>query len=200
MFWKKITGAAAVVVMAISFASASTNAYAASKHSKYRSMTSTSKTVSRGTMPPFAYIQFCVKNRAACRDTAGKLAMAGGNKVKLTKHLEQQLASVNQSVNSSMRPRRDGPSDRWAIGDRAGDCEDFAMTKRARLIAAGWPSSALSMTVVKTRSGEGHAVLSVHTSNGTLVLDNLKKSVRPLNKVPYKIIAMQAGSPMQWRR
>jgi predicted transglutaminase-like cysteine proteinase len=200
MFWKKITGAAAAVVMAVSFASASTNAFAANRHSKYKSATSTARTVSRGTMPPFAYIQFCVKNRAACRNTAGKLAMAGGNKVKLTKHLEQQLASVNQSVNSSMRPRRDGSSDRWAVGGKAGDCEDFAMTKRARLIAAGWPSSALSITVVRTRSGEGHAVLAVHTSHGTLVLDNLSKSVRPLRRVPYKIIAMQTGSPMQWRR
>ena len=151
-------------------------------------------------MPPFGYIQFCVRNRAACRDTAGKLAMAGHNKVKLTKQLEKQLAPVNQNVNSSMRPRRDGPSDRWAVGGRAGDCEDFAMTKRARLIAAGWPSSALSITVVRTRSGEGHAVLSVHTSQGTLVLDNLSKSVRPLRRVPYKIVAMQTGSPMQWRR
>ncbi len=200
MFWKNIIGAAAAVTMAVSFAGASTNADAASKHSKYKPVTTASRTVSRGTMPPFAYIQFCVHNRAACRNTAGKLPMVGGNKVKLTKRLEQQLASVNQSVNSSMRPRRDGPIDSWAVGGRAGDCEDFAMTKRARLIAAGWPSSALSMTVVRTRSGEGHAVLSIQTSHGTLVLDNLTRSVRPLSKVPYYLVAMQVGGPMEWRR
>ena len=200
MPWKNYMGAAAAVVMAVSFASAGTNARAASKQSEFESVPSKLKTVSRRTMPPFAYIQFCVHHRAACRNTAGKLAMAGGNEVKLTKHLEQQLASVNQSVNVSMRALKDGSSDTWAVGGRTGDCEDFALTKRARLIAAGWPSRALSMTVVKTRSGEGHAVLSVHTSQGTLVLDNLNKSVRPLRKVPYKLVAMQADSPMQWHR
>ena len=198
MSWKNIIGAAVAVAIAVSFASASPNAYAASKYSKHSY--AASKTKTRATMPPFAYIQFCVHNRAACRNSAGKLAMAGSNSVKLTKRLEKQLASVNQSVNSSMRPRRDGGADRWAVGGRSGDCEDFALTKRARLIAAGWPSSALSMTVVRTRSGEGHAVLSIHTSHGTLVLDNLNKSVRPLRRVPYTLIAMQTGSPMQWRR
>lgn len=198
MSWKNIIGAAAAVVMVVSLANTSTNAYAASKTSNHSF--AALKTKTRATMPPFAYIQFCVRNRAACRNSAGKLAMAGGNSVKLTKRLEKQLASVNRSVNSSMRPRRDGGTDRWAVGVQTGDCEDFALTKRARLIAAGWPSSALSMTVVRTHSGEGHAVLSVHTSQGTLVLDNLNKSVRPLRRVPYRIIAMQTGSPMQWRR
>ena len=200
MFWRKIRCAVGAVVIAVSFVSAGAAADAASKSPKFKYASQSSKKISRGTMPPFAYIQFCVKNRAACSNSTGKLAMAGGNKVKLTKRLEKQLASVNQGVNSSMRPRRDGGTDRWSVGGRTGDCEDFALTKRARLIAAGWPSSALSMTVVRTRSGEGHAVLSVHTSQGTLVLDNLSKSVRPLRSVPYRLVSMQSGSPMQWRQ
>jgi predicted transglutaminase-like cysteine proteinase len=197
MFGKNMLGAALAVVMAVSAASAEANAYTAKKYQKHKPV---ALTVSRGTMPPFAYIQFCVHNRAACRNTTGRLAMTGSNKVELTKRLERQLTSVNQSINASMQPRRDGPNDSWAVGGRTGDCEDFALTKRARLIAAGWPSSALAMTVVRTRSGESHAVLSVHTSRGILVLDNLEKSIRPLSKVPYRLIAMQDGSPMVWRR
>jgi predicted transglutaminase-like cysteine proteinase len=46
----------------------------------------------------------------------------------------------------------------------------------------------------------GFAVLSVHTSNGVLVLDNLNRSIRPIGSVPYKIVAMQGGSSMSWRR
>lgn len=150
-------------------------------------------------LPPFAYIQFCVHHRSSCQNTRGRLAMAGGNTVKLTSRLSRQLANVNAHVNSSMIARADKGSDRWSVGGRYGDCEDYAMTKRAMLIAAGWPSSALSLTVVKTSWGEGHAILSVHTSGGTLVLDNLSHQVKSLKKVPYHLISMQGPSALDWR-
>jgi predicted transglutaminase-like cysteine proteinase len=153
-----------------------------------------------GVLPPFAYIQFCVHHASSCRDNKGRLAMASSGKVKMTSKLQSQLASVNSRVNSRMKPVSDKGSDRWAIGGKSGDCEDFALTKRAMLIAAGWPSRALSMTVVKTAWGEGHAVLSVHTSSGTVVLDNLSHSVRPISSTPYRIVAMQGGSSLQWVR
>jgi predicted transglutaminase-like cysteine proteinase len=154
----------------------------------------------QGVMPPFAYIQFCVRHRSSCRNTSGHLAMAGTNSVKLTARLQNQLATVNTRVNSRIHPKSDVGGDKWAIGGRTGDCEDFALTKRALLIAAGWPSRALSLTVVKTAWGEGHAVLSVRTSGGTLVLDNLSRAVRSIRAVPYRIVAMQGGSSMQWSR
>jgi predicted transglutaminase-like cysteine proteinase len=150
-------------------------------------------------LPPFAYIQFCVHHRSACKNTRGHLAMAGSNTVKLTKRLSKQLAHVNSRVNSRMIARADGSSDKWNVGGRYGDCEDFAMTKRAMLIAAGWPSSALSLTTVKTAWGEGHAILSVHTSGGTLVLDNLSHAVKSIKNVPYRLVSMQGSSAFNWR-
>ncbi len=58
----------------------------------------------------------------------------------------------------------------------AGDCEDIALLKRRDLIEKGWPVGALLMTVVRQANGEGHAVLTVLTDRGDLVLDNLKSS------------------------
>jgi predicted transglutaminase-like cysteine proteinase len=158
-------------------------------------------TANRGhaTLPPFAYIQFCVHHRSACKNTRGHLAMAGGHTVKLTKRLSKQLAHVNSRVNARMIARADGGSDKWNVGGRYGDCEDYAMTKRAMLIAAGWPSSALSLTTVRTAWGEGHAILSVHTSGGTMVLDNLSRAVKSIKKVPYHLVSMQGPSTLNWQ-
>ena len=153
-----------------------------------------------GVLPPFAYIQFCTHHASACADKKGKLAMVAGNEVKLNAKLRQQIISVNAHVNRSMIARSDKGADKWSVGGRYGDCEDFAMTKRAMLIAQGWPSRALSLTVVKTAWGEGHAILSVHTSSGTLVLDNLSHSVKPLSQVPYHVVAMQENSAYAWGR
>ena len=151
-----------------------------------------------GVLPPFAYIQFCVHHAGACSEAKGRLATSGGGKVEMTSKLQQQLAVVNSSVNSSIRPKARGPGDPWTMGGNFGDCNSYALTKKAKLIAAGWPSSALSLTVVKTSWGEGHLVLSVHTNTGIMVLDNLSHSVRPLSQVPYRLISMQQGSALQW--
>lgn len=151
-----------------------------------------------GVLPPFAYIQFCVHHASACNDTKGRLTTVAGSKVQMNAKLERQLADVNFAVNSTIHPKARGPGDPWTAGGKFGDCNSYALTKRAKLINAGWPSRALSLTVVKTAWGEGHLVLSVHTSNGIVVLDNLSHTVRPLSQVPYHLVAMQGGSALQW--
>jgi predicted transglutaminase-like cysteine proteinase len=190
MFNRKIS--ATFLGLVLGFAQYSSAAIAGPIHKQHRFARHGS------VLPPFSYIQFCVHHRSACTSRSGRLTMAAHNKVKLTGHLRQQLASINSQVNSSMKPKADQDADKWSVGGKYGDCEDFALTKRARLIAAGWPSRALSLTVVKTGWGEGHAILSVRTDNGVLVLDNLSHKVRNLNRVPYRIVSMQGDSPMQW--
>ena len=151
-----------------------------------------------GVLPPFAYIQFCVHHASACKDTKGRVATIDGSKVAMTATRQHELTDVNSSVNAYIHPRARGFGERWTAGGKFGDCNSYALTKRAKLIAAGWPSSALSLTVVKTSWGEGHLVLSVHTSAGVMVLDNLSHTVRPLSQVPYHLVAMQGGSALQW--
>ena len=67
----------------------------------------------------------------------------------------------------------------WLISPKAGDCNDYAVTKRHELLARGWPSRALLLAEVIVPSGEHHLVVVVRTNEGDFVLDNLNASVRP---------------------
>jgi predicted transglutaminase-like cysteine proteinase len=79
-----------------------------------------------------------------------------------------------------------------------GDCEDIAIEKRRRLIRLGWPASALLLTVVLDK-GSGHAVLTVRTRQGDLILDNLNPRILPWSETGYVYISRQtARDPRQW--
>ena len=82
----------------------------------------------------------------------------------------------------------------WAYPDKIGegDCEDLALLKRRDLIKKGWPTGALLITVVRQRNGEGHAVLTVLTDRGDLVLDNLNPRVLVWNATDYEYVKRQS--------
>lgn len=123
-------------------------------------------------LPPFAYIQFCVKNPWDCAEHKGTVPVGRAGRVVLTATLRKQLADVNRQVNAAIKPRPDAGPDTWSADVRFGDCEDYALTKRRRLLRMGWPSSALSI-VVKMEGTQKHAVLRVRTTAGEIVLDNI---------------------------
>ena len=79
-----------------------------------------------------------------------------------------------------------------------GDCEDYALEKRRRLIEAGVSAEALSMAVVVTRRGERHAVLVVAFESGDVVLDNLTPWPTPWADLGYTWIERQVGSSNAW--
>lgn len=93
-----------------------------------------------------------------------------------------KLEAVNGYVNSRVRFVDDriqfGVADRWqAPSDTLlrgrGDCEDFAIAKRAMLRAAGVPDKDLYLVVLKDLSRRAdHAVLVVRAAGRFLVLDN----------------------------
>lgn len=57
---------------------------------------------------------------------------------------------------------RHAAADRWDIADAAGgDCEDKALLARARLLAQGWPATALRLALVWTEARDYHAVLTI---------------------------------------
>ena len=72
------------------------------------------------------------------------------------------------------------------------------MAKRRALIKSGVPSSALRIAYVKTRQGEGHAILVVKTNGRNLVLDNLTSAIRPLSQTGYRIVSMSGSNPRSW--
>jgi len=148
----------------------------------------------RPTLAPFAYVKFCVQNPADCR------ASGGPAMVDLTDSKRRQLLRINGDVNRSIRPVNDANGvDDWEANTTSGDCEDFALTKRRKLIQLGWSARSLRMAVARTRSGEGHAVLVVKTSEGDLVLDNRFNSVRPFNRTALNWVKIQsADNPRLW--
>ena len=54
-----------------------------------------------------------------------------------------------------------GARDSWEVNVAAGDCEDFVLTKRRKLISLGWSPRTLRIAVARTASGEGHAVVAL---------------------------------------
>jgi len=93
-----------------------------------------------------------------------------------------KLEAANSYVNARVRFVDDrvqfGTVDRWLAASETlargrGDCEDFAIAKRALLKAAGVPDRDLYLVVLKdlTRRAD-HAVLVVRANGRFLVLDN----------------------------
>ena len=113
-------------------------------------------------------------------------------------------ASINAWVNANIDPVSD--KDHWGVVeewdypyDGKGDCEDFALLKRRMLIEEGFPAGALLLTVVKDAHGDGHSVLTVKTSRGDFVLDNLDDGVKAWAASPYRFVKRQSQrDPNVW--
>jgi predicted transglutaminase-like cysteine proteinase len=113
---------------------------------------------------PAAFYDFCARNPAEC-SASGPFVGA----ITLTPERKAQLQAVNRKVNSTIRELPEAV-DVWSIPTTEGDCEDFAILKRHMLIKMGWPSSVLLLTVVRRPNNDGHAVLTVVTDKGDLIL------------------------------
>lgn len=141
--------------------------------------------------PPLGYQLMCLKHPEECRG-------GGAASVNVDDQLLATLKKVNWHYNKSIRPRSDGRADVWSVNVSAGDCEDYVLAKRRALIRAGVPASSLRIAAVKTRKGEGHAILVVKTNGQDLVLDNLTNTIKPLNRTGYRIVVMSGANPLSW--
>lgn len=140
---------------------------------------------------PLGYQMMCLKTPAECK---------GGGKARITvtSDVMSTLKRVNGHVNRTIAPRNDDGADVWSASATAGDCEDYVLAKRKALIKAGISASSLRIAYVKTRRGEGHAVLVVKTNGKDLVLDNLTASIKPLSQSGYRIVSMSGANPRSW--
>ena len=87
------------------------------------------------------------------------------------------LDKINRTVNWEIAYERDidqyGVSEYWALPESGkGDCEDFALEKRRRLLAEGWPASDLRIAACWVENGGYHAVLVAVLDGDWWVLDN----------------------------
>lgn len=119
----------------------------------------------------------------------------------------RMVNAINRDVNREVHKATDfdlyGLLEYWSLprvinGKMYGDCEDFALEKRRRLIAAGVPESALSMAVAVTARGETHAVLVVSFESGDWVLDNLTPWATPWEDLNYRWVQRQVAGSSTW--
>ena len=144
------------------------------------------------TTQPIGHYQFCQERPVECSTMTPAHAP-----YELTRKLWATMVSVNNAVNGSVVAKTDmenyGVEEKWAYPTNGfGDCEDYALEKRRRLMALGIPAGDLLMTVVRQRSGEGHAVLTMRTSRGDYVLDNLESKLLAWNDTGYTYLKRQS--------
>jgi predicted transglutaminase-like cysteine proteinase len=150
------------------------------------------------TLPPIGYVTFCREHEPDCR-YSGPFA----DLMQLTPDKVAALEQVNSFVNTTISPVTDlelyGKVEYWAYPKDKGDCEDYVLLKRRMLIERGWPESTLLITVVRDENNEGHAVLTVRTDAGDLILDNKRLAIVGWNETPYTFIKRQSErNPLVW--
>jgi len=144
----------------------------------------------RHTGTPRGYVELCSRGHAVCRLTPGTVALDQRGLIQLTDARLRELSAINSAVNRQIRPVAEG-ADTWEVGGSRGDCEDYAITKKAQLMARGWPASSLLVALARTR-GQQHAVLVVRTTAGDMVLDNLRNSILGWNQTGYRYEKIQS--------
>ena len=139
---------------------------------------------------PRGYFDLCREGHAVCRLTPGTVAADSGGLIQLTDARLSELSAVNSAVNRKIRPVPES-MDIWTVGGNRGDCEDYAITKKAQLMARGWPASSLLVALART-NGQQHGVLVVRTTAGDLVLDNLRNSILGWDQTGYRYDKIQS--------
>ena len=139
---------------------------------------------------PLAYHIFCLKSPKDCRP-------GGPSIVHLSAKTMSKLNLVNYRVNKSIRYSADS-KDVWGAKGGKGDCEDYVLEKRRQLIRMGIPSGAVRLAAVRTKKGEGHAVLVVKTTKGDMILDNIRKTIVAKNRTGYRFLATATSNPLRW--
>lgn len=144
------------------------------------------------TSQPIGHYEFCQSHRDECN-----IKSANTTAPRVTERGWDIVRAINSKVNHDIMPMTDqelyGRDEVWAYPKDAGDCEDFALLKRRDLIEAGFSPADVLMTVVRKPDGEGHAVLTLRTSDGDFILDNLEVNVKLWSDTPYRYLKRQAS-------
>lgn len=157
---------------------------------------------------PRGFVEMCQENAQLCGLQKASYQAPGIDWGADTAASMRLLNIVNRKVNREVNQVSDrmsvGVDERWnrPIETRSGlkgDCEDIAIEKRERLVAAGFPEHDLFFAVVYRRDIGLHAVLVARTAAGDMVLDSRSPWIVEWAKAPYVWVKRQdPGSPMTW--
>lgn len=156
-------------------------------------------------LAPMAHTMFCLRYEADCQ--ARPVDFRKRN-FALTVDRLNELNRVNREVNRAIAPQPNLgglATEEWIVSPTSGDCNDYAVTKRHKLLQLGWPARSLLLSEVVVPSGEHHLVLVVRVKdldqmqNVDLVLDNLNYNLRPVGLTPYQWVRVESPSnPKYW--
>ncbi|WFU84478.1 transglutaminase-like cysteine peptidase [Bradyrhizobium sp. CIAT3101] len=156
--------------------------------------------VGGATKAPGGWLQLCAADTDECKPLADQ-----AREVTLTPDLLQQLYEINKYVNDRVTWTSDselyGKAERWAYPLDRGDCEDMVLLKRRLLAKAGWPQGSLLITIVEERGQEKtrHAVLTVRSDRGEMILDNQTPEILFWYETSYRYLSRQsADDPNVW--
>ncbi|MFC3714022.1 transglutaminase-like cysteine peptidase [Sphingoaurantiacus capsulatus] len=145
------------------------------------------------TAPPAGWLGFCERNSGDpyCRP------------VDITTARFNELQRIHSEVRA-LGKQADAPgTDIWTVStSEAGDCEDHALTVRAKLLAAGWPPRSLRLATGWTEKGIYHAVLTIDGRRGgalvTYVIDSRYAAVHHWQDLDYRWDRRQAAGQPFW--
>lgn len=152
----------------------------------------------RAVTPVPGWTRFCQRRPEECA-----IDPSEPTSVTLTAQGWRTLVRVNHQVNATIRPITDmehwGVEEHWDFAeDGYGDCEDYQLVKRKRLVAAGFPRRALRLTAAIDREGSSHAVLMVRTDRGDFILDNKHNAVLPWRRTGYIYLQREDDTGRAW--
>jgi predicted transglutaminase-like cysteine proteinase len=110
------------------------------------------------------------------------------------------LRLVNAKVN--LLPYKSEVDEDWSpITDEGGDCDSYATEKYHRLVALGWPKSALRLATRALGGGEeNHLVLLADFDGQTYVLDNNLPHPTEYQLLPKDFRRIQIAGTQKWER
>lgn len=148
--------------------------------------------------PTKAGIRFCEVFRAECEVNLGEPEV-----LRLTPAIWDRIVRIDREVNRAIKPLTDmkhfGVTDVWSYPDDGyGDCEDYQLEKRRRLVAAGLPKRPFRLAVVIDAAGTGHMVMIARTDRGDFILDNQSATIMPWRETGYEFIKRESDDPANW--
>jgi predicted transglutaminase-like cysteine proteinase len=150
-------------------------------------------------LAPLAHTRFCMEYPSDCEPESVDFRRRN---IELTQERWDELNAINREVNRDIRPELNQGgvlAERWLIAPKAGECHDYAVTKRHELLERGWPARSLLLSEVVVADGQHHLVLVVRMKNLDLVLDNLSANIRTVAMTNYHWVRAELPSnPKYW--
>jgi predicted transglutaminase-like cysteine proteinase len=145
---------------------------------------------------PIGFSYFCLENPADCEPLPSSESIAPINYLQW----ESRLDDVNRRINAAIIYTKE-EVDHWAVAPKYGDCDDYAITKRAELVRVGLPKGAMQLAFALLVTGESHLVLLINTTEGYKVLDNNFDEVFDLEEMMISRLSIQgARNPREWEQ